>query len=65
VISVDFIIELPQSNRYNVVMNMVDLVTKCAYFIPTTTMVTALGEACLYLHHVWCHHGLPKAVISN
>jgi len=65
VISVDFIMELPQSNGYDAMMNMVDLVTKHTHFIPTTTMVIALGAACLYLHHVWCHHRLPKAVISN
>ena len=52
-ISVDFIIELPEAHEYDVVMNVVDSVSKQAHFVSTNTMVTALGMARLYLAHVW------------
>ena len=44
-ISVVFIVELPEAHGYDVVMNVVDLVSKQAHFIPTTTTITALGAA--------------------
>jgi hypothetical protein len=43
VISVDFIVELPESHRYDTIMNVVDSVTKCAHFIPMHTTITAKG----------------------
>jgi hypothetical protein len=45
VISVDFIVELPESHGYNVIMNVVDNVTKRAHFIPMHTTITAEGAA--------------------
>jgi RNase H-like domain found in reverse transcriptase/Reverse transcriptase (RNA-dependent DNA polymerase)/Integrase zinc binding domain/Chromo (CHRromatin Organisation MOdifier) domain len=65
VVSVDFIVELPESNGYDAVMCCVDSVGKRAHFIPTHTTVTALGAARLYLHHVWKLHGLPDAFLCD
>ena len=62
VISVDFI---PDSHGYDAVMNVVDSVGKRAHFIPTTTTITALGAARLFLHNVWKLHGLPRRVVSD
>jgi hypothetical protein len=45
VISVDFIVELPESHGYDAIMNVVDSVTKRAHFIPTHTTITAEGAA--------------------
>ena len=64
-LSVDFIVDLPDSNGYDVVMNIVDSVSKCTHFIPTNTTITALRAARLYLRHVWKHHGLPRQVVFN
>ena len=64
-ISVDFIVELPEAHGYDAVMNVVDSVSKRAHFIPTTTTITALGAAWLYMAHVWKLHGLPRQVISD
>jgi hypothetical protein len=58
-ISVDFIVELPESHGYDAIMNVVDSVTKCMHFIPTYTTIMAEGAACLYRREVWKHHGLP------
>jgi len=64
-LSIDFIMELPLSSRYNTVMTVVDSVSKWAYFILMHMMVTAEGAARLFLHQVWKLHSLPKCVISD
>jgi len=64
-LSVDFVVELPESFGHDAVMTVVDAVSKRVHFIPTYTMVTAEGAARLFLHYVWKLHGLPKRVISD
>ena len=64
-ISVDFIVELPESAGYDSIMVTVDSVTKRAHFIPTVTTLSAAGTAQLFLQHVWKHHGLPRKVVSD
>jgi hypothetical protein len=59
-ISIDFIVELPESHGYDANMNIVDSVTKCAHFIPI-----AEGAAHLFLKEVWKHHGTPRVVVSD
>jgi hypothetical protein len=65
IISVDFIVELPESHGYDAIMNVVDSVTKCAHFIPTHTTINAKGAALLFLKEVWKHHGMPRVVVSD
>ena len=64
-ISVDFIVELPESHSYDTIMNVVDSVSKVSHFILTHTTITALRAACLFLMHIWKLHGLLKQVVSN
>ena len=64
-VSIDFIVELPESHNYDTIMNVVDSVSKVSHFIPTHTTITALGAARLFLMHIWKLHGLPKQVVSN
>src|SRR5438034_192541 len=65
VVSVDFVVELPESNGYDTVMCVVESTTKHVHFISTHMTVSALGAAHLYLHNVWKLHGLPSMVISD
>jgi transposase InsO family protein len=64
-ISVDFIVELPQSTGHDAIMVVVDSVTKRAHFISTLTTITAAGTARLFIQNVWRHHGLPRRVVSD
>src|SRR5260221_14540721 len=65
VISVDTIRELPESKGYNAILVVVDRLSKCIHAVPTVTMIDSAGVAHLFLEHVWRHHRLPEAVISD
>jgi len=51
-LSVDFVVELPEFSGHDAVMTVVDAVSKRVHFIPTHTTVTAEGAAWLFLHYV-------------
>ena len=63
--SVDFIVELPESNGKDTIMVVVDSVTKRSHFVSTATTLSTAGTAQLYLCHIWKHHRLPKKVVSD
>ncbi len=65
VISVNTIRELLESKGYNAILIVVDRLSKHIHAVPTITTVDSAGVACLFLEHVWRHHGLPEAVISD
>jgi len=65
IISIDFILELPELGRYDSVMVAIDSVGKCSHFVETVTTVTAAGAANLYLLNIWKLHGLPQKVVSE
>jgi len=64
-LSVNFVVELPESSGHDAVMTVVDSVSKRVHFVPTHMTVTAEGAARLFLHHVWKLHGLPKRVVFD
>jgi transposase InsO family protein len=64
-ISIDFIVELPESHGYDAIMCIVDSLTKRAHFIPMHTTINAEGTALLLLKEVWKHHGTPWVVVSD
>jgi hypothetical protein len=65
IISVDFIVELPEAHGYDAAMIVMDSASKCRHFILTHTMITASGMARLFLYNVWKLHGLPRNVVSD
>ena len=64
-VSVDFITELPESNRKDSIMVVVNSLTKQSHFMSTVTTLSTAGTAQLYVRHIWKHHGLPKRVVSD
>jgi len=51
-LSIDFVVKLPESSGHNAVMTVVDSVSKRVHFVLTHTTVIAEGAAKLFLHHV-------------
>ena len=64
-LSVDFVVELPESSGHDAVMIIIDAVSKRVYFILTHTTVTVEGAVRLFLYYIWKLHGLPKRVVSD
>jgi Integrase zinc binding domain len=64
-VSMDFIVELPESNGFNAIFVFVDRFTKMAHFCLTTTNVASEVAADLYLRHVFKHHGLLTDIVSD
>ena len=64
-ISVNFIVELPESNRKDAIMVVVDSVTKQSHFVSTFITLSAARTAQLYLKHIWKHHRLAKKVVLD
>src|SRR6267154_3934069 len=65
VVSMDFIPELPFSNGFDNILVIMDKLTKYAIFIPTTTMITEVGTAKLFFHHIISKFGIPRQVITD
>jgi len=64
-LSVNFVVKLLESSRHDIVMTVIDSVSKRVHFILMHTMVTAEGVARLFLYYVWKLYGLLKHVVSN
>jgi hypothetical protein len=64
-ISVDFIVELPESEGKDAIMVVVSFVTKHAHFVDTVTTLSAAGTARLYVQHIWKHHSLPEKALLD
>jgi hypothetical protein len=63
-ISVDFVVDLPESEGYKNIMVVVDRLSKYRYLIPCKSM-EAPEVARLFFRHVWVHHGLPTTIVSD
>jgi hypothetical protein len=64
-ISVNFIVELPESHGYDAIMCIIDSLTKRAHSILMHTTINAEGTALLFHKEVWKHHGTPRKVVSD
>ena len=64
-VSMDLIVQLPQSQTYNAVFVVVDRFSKMAHFIPTQTQVNAPDLARLFLDNIVRLHGFPRSIVSD
>jgi hypothetical protein len=65
-ISMDFIIELPESGEgYSSIWVIVDRFTKMAHFVPLKKPATAENLAKVFVREIWRLHGLPTDIVSD
>jgi hypothetical protein len=65
-IGMDFLGPLPESKNGNdMILVIIDRLTKMAHFIPTTMEVTSKHLAELFLRYVFQYHGLPDSIVSD
>ena len=64
-ISMDWIIELPESNGYTQIWVIVDRFTKMAHLVPLLTNTSAKDLAKIFVKEVWKIHGLPTDIVSD
>jgi len=65
IISMDLIMQLPESNGYNTICVIVDRLTKRAHFIPINNRFSFKDMAQLLYNKVYPLHGLPLQIISD
>ena len=64
-VSMDFIDGLPRSQRMDVIMVVVDRLTKYVHFIALSHPYSAAKVAHLFARHVFKLHGMPTSLVSN
>ena len=65
-VTIDFITDLPESNRYNVLYVVVDHdLTKTIVLILYIKTINAIGIARLYHNNIYWRFGLPNRIISD
>ena len=65
-VSMDFVTHLPKTKAgHDMLLVVVDKLTKMALFIPTTMEATAERCARLFFDHVFKNFGLPRKIISD
>jgi transposase InsO family protein len=61
----DFVVGLPECERFDAAWVVVDRLSKMCHFIPCHMTIDAVGLAKLFLWEVVCLHGLPKTIVSD
>ena len=62
----DFIVQLPVTkNGHDLILVVVDRLSKQVHFLPMVTKVTASEVAKLFFDQIFRLHGLPKVIVSD
>ena len=62
----DIITHLPVTEQgCDAIVTFVDLMSKCVYFVPCKSMISAEELAQLFMVMVVSQHGMPKWIISD
>jgi hypothetical protein len=64
-INMDFIEGLPKSRSKDVILVVVDRLTKYAHFIPLSRPITVHQVATLFMTHIHKLHGFPKVIVTD
>lgn len=64
-ISMDFVEGLPNSMGKNVILVIIDRLTKYGHFLALSHPYTAQGTAKLFLDHIYRLHGLPVSILTD
>ena len=63
-ISIDFVVDLPNSNKFTNIMVVVNRLTKIQHIIPIKSINTILVAKC-FIKHIFKLHRLPNSIISD
>jgi hypothetical protein len=64
-VGIDFITGLPKSEGFEVIMVVVDMLTKFVYFLPLKHPYSVVTVATTFFHNVYRNHGLPTSIIAD
>ena len=64
-ICMDFIVALPPSNQFTVILVVIDRLSKFAHFIPLKTNFNNNSVANAFINHIVKIHGVSKSIISD
>lgn len=61
----DFVEGLPKSQKHDVVLVVVDRLTKFVHFIPLSHPYTTAKVGSLFMQHIFKLHGMPTSIVSD
>ena len=64
-VSLDFVEGLLKSQRYEVILVVVDRLTKYSHFVPISHPYSTTKVASLYMHYIFKLHCMPASIVSD